>query len=81
MTVTELRKDIFNVFEATKVNEQVTEVMLHGEVIAEIVPKKAEKIDWDEYEKKLNEGIKKLKSIDWEKNHNNFRKNFKFTKW
>ena len=40
MSVTELRKNIFSVVEATKVNKQITKIMLHGEVVAEIHPKK-----------------------------------------
>jgi|GEM_PF-3457541 len=40
MSVTELRKNIFDVISATKVNKQITKIMLHGEVVAEIHPKK-----------------------------------------
>lgn len=43
MSVTELRKNIFDVISATKVNKQITKIMLHGEVVAEIRPKMAPK--------------------------------------
>ena len=43
ISVTELRKNIFAVIDATKVNKQITKIMLHGEVVAEIHPKKAVK--------------------------------------
>jgi len=43
MTVTELRKNIFGVIEAARVNKQITKIMLHGEVVAEIHPKKKTK--------------------------------------
>ncbi|MBI2465541.1 hypothetical protein HYV64_05350 [Candidatus Shapirobacteria bacterium] len=41
MTVTELRKNIFSVIEAARINKQITKIMLHGEVVAEIRPKKS----------------------------------------
>ena len=40
MSVTDLRKNIFDVVMAAKVNKQITKIMLHGEVVAEIRPKK-----------------------------------------
>jgi hypothetical protein len=40
MTVTQLRSNIFEVLTATRVNKQITHIMLHGEVVAEIRPKK-----------------------------------------
>ena len=43
MSVTELRKNIFEVIDATKINKQITKIMLHGEVVAEIHPKKIAK--------------------------------------
>ena len=43
MSVTELRKNIFEVIDATKINKQITKIMLHGEVVAEIHPKKMAK--------------------------------------
>lgn len=39
MSVTQLRKNIFDVIEATKINKQITNIMIHGEVVAEIRPK------------------------------------------
>ncbi|MFA6007424.1 MAG: hypothetical protein WC784_02130 [Candidatus Shapirobacteria bacterium] len=80
ITVTQLRKDIFGVMEATKVNKQITNIMLHGEVIAEIRPKVVEKIDWDQYKIDLEKAVKHLRKIGWKENKD-FRKNFKFRKW
>ena len=65
MTVTQLRSQIFNVVEAAKVNKQVTEIMLHGEVVAEIVPKKVKKFDWVKYEMDMEKAIKYLRKFDW----------------
>lgn len=45
MTATQLRSNIFDVLTATKVNKQITQIMLHGEVVAEIRPKKVVKKD------------------------------------
>jgi hypothetical protein len=43
MSVTQLRKNIFDVVEAARVNKQITRIMLRGEVVAEIGPKKVVK--------------------------------------
>ena len=80
MSVTQLRKNIFDVMDATKTNKQITEIMLHGEVIAEIRPKVVESFDWEKWEKEMEEGVKYLRKAGWKENKN-FRKNFKFRKW
>lgn len=59
MSVTQLRKNIFNVIEATKINKQITNIMIHGEVVAEIRPKKLAKKNGDDFV----EFIKKLPKI------------------
>jgi len=81
MSVTQLRKNIFGVMDATRTNKQVTEIMLHGEVIAEIRPKTVEKIDWDQYKKDLDKAVKHLSTMNWDDVDKKFRKNFKFRKW
>lgn len=65
MTVTQLRKEIFDVVEAAKVNQQITDIMLHGEVVASIVPKKVDKFDWDKYEKDMEKALIYLRKFDW----------------
>jgi len=65
MTVTKLRSNIFEVVEATKINKQITNIMLHGEVVAEIRPKKVKKFDWVGYKKILDEASKRLSKYDW----------------
>lgn len=66
MTVTQLRKSLFDVMTATKVNKQITNIMLHGEVIAEIRPKEVEKFDWEKYEKKMEVAVKYLRKLSWD---------------
>jgi hypothetical protein len=39
-SITQLRNDIFNIFDAIIYNKEITEIMLHGKVVAEIRPKK-----------------------------------------
>lgn len=66
MSVTDLRKNIFDVVEATRVNKQITRIMLHGEVVAEIHPKrvvKKEKVSFDDFIK----SIPKVKGLTQEK--------------
>lgn len=65
MTVTELRKELFDVIAAAKVNKQITEIMLHGEVVAEIRPKRVKKFDWDKYKKDMDAACKRLSKYDW----------------
>lgn len=80
MSVTQLRSEIFDVIEATKVNRQITDIMLHGEVVAELRPKTVVKVDWDQYEKKLAKAVAHLRKVGWEEDKN-FRKNFKLKQW
>lgn len=81
MSVTQLREDIFDVVKATKINKQITEIMLHGEVMAYLVPNiEKKKFDWDKYEKDMEKGMKYLRATGWKENKN-FRKSFKLTKW
>jgi len=65
MTVTQLRKEIFDVVEAAKINKQVTNIMLHGEVVAEIRPKRAKKFDWDKYIREQKAIDKDIRNMDW----------------
>lgn len=66
MSVTQLREDIFDVVKATKVNKQITEIMLHGEIMAYLVPSiEKKKFDWDKYEKKAAIAVKHLRKHDW----------------
>lgn len=65
MSVTELRKNIFDVVAAAKVNKQITDIMLHGEVVAEIRPKKVKKFDWEKHEKDMERVRKYLSKLDW----------------
>jgi len=81
MSVTQLREDIFDVVKATKINKQITEITLHGEIMADLVPHvEKKKFDWDKYEKDMEEGLKYLRSVGWKENKN-FRKSFKLAKW
>lgn len=80
MTVTQLRKSLFSVVEATKVNKQITNIMLHGEVVAQLVPKSEEKIDWIQYKIDLKKAVTCLRNSGWKENKE-FRKNFKFKQW
>jgi hypothetical protein len=66
MSVTELRKNIFDIIQATKINKQITKIMLHGEVVAEIHPKrvaKKEKVNFVDFVKSLP----KVKGLTQEK--------------
>ena len=66
MTVTQLRKCLFNVMEQTKVNKQITNIMLHGELVAEIRPKIAEKFKWKQQRDNMRNARKKLlKNFDY----------------
>lgn len=65
MTVTQLRKEIFDVVEAAKVNQQITDIMLHGKVVASLVPKEVEKFDWNKYRKDLKKACKILGKHNW----------------
>lgn len=67
MSVTQLREDIFDVVKATKVNKQITEIMLHGEIMADLVPHvEKKKFDWVKYEKDMEKGIKYLRTLNWD---------------
>lgn len=65
ITATKLRSSLFDVIEATRVNKQITNIMLHGEVVAEIRPKETEKFDWEQYRKDLKKAVKNLRKYDW----------------
>lgn len=65
MTVTELRKELFDVVAAAKINKQITNIMLHGEVVAEIRPKQTKKFDWEKYGKDMERARKYLNRFDW----------------
>lgn len=75
MTVTQLRSNIFGVVAATKINKQITEILLHGEVVAEIRPKKAKKFNWTKYIKEQKEVDGLIRSADWS-DLKKFRKSF-----
>ena len=65
MSVTQLRENIFDVVKAAEINKQITDIMLHGKVVAELRPKETTKFDWDEYEKKAAIAVKHLRKYDW----------------
>jgi len=67
MSVTQLRENIFDVVKAVKVNKQITEIMLHGEIMADLVPHvEKKKFDWDKYEKDMEKGMKYLRKLNWD---------------
>jgi len=84
MTVTQLRRYLFDVMEATKVNKQITNVMLHGELIAEIRPKTEDKVGWEQQRDNMRNTRKKLlKNFDFksvEKARMDSKKE-RFTEW
>lgn len=65
MTVTQLRSCIFDVVEAAKINKQITDIMLHGEVVASLVPKKKKKFDWDKYIREQEKTDRVIRGADW----------------
>lgn len=80
MSVTDLRKNIFDVVMASKVNKQITEIMLHGEVVARIVPNISGEFDWDQYKIGLEKAVERLSKYDWSDVLEN-RKKVKFRKY
>lgn len=67
MSITQLREDIFDVVRATKINKQITEIMLHGEVMADLVPHvEKKKFDWDKYEIEVAKAVKHLRKYNWD---------------
>lgn len=77
---TQARNEWFDILELTKINKQITDIMLNGEVVATISPKKKEGFDWDEYKKEIDMACRKLRESGWEP-AKDFRKKFKFRRY
>ena len=65
VTATEARKNWFEILKSTKKNKQITEILLDGEVVAEVKPKIVDKFDWNEYLIGLEKADKVLAKHDW----------------
>lgn len=75
MSITDLRKNVFDVVQASIVNKQITEIMLHGEVVVDIIPHVKKKFDWDKYIKEQMKDDNIIRSADWS-DLKKFRKDF-----
>ena len=75
MSITQLRENIFDVVKAAEINKQITDIMIHGKVVAELRPKETVKFDWNKYIKEQKKDDNIIRNADWS-DLKKFRKEF-----
>ena len=66
VNATKARQNFFDILAAAKNKKQITKIKLDGVVVAKIVPEEEKKFDWDAYEKRAAQAVKRLRKKNWD---------------